>query len=65
MIFKDLELKDFDDFYNIILNNFPRKEIKDYEYMKDTFNKGAFKVLTLIDNNKMIGIFQCNGWKRS
>ena len=54
MIFKDLELKDFDDFYNIILNNFPRKEIKDYEYMKDTFNKGAFKVLTLIDNNKMI-----------
>ena len=56
MIFKDLELKDFDDFYNIILNNFPRKEIKDYEYMKDTFKKGAFKVLTLINNNKMIGI---------
>lgn len=56
MIFEDLELKDFDNFYNIILDNFPTKEIKDYDYMKDTFKKGYFKVLTLKEDNKIIGI---------
>lgn len=56
MIFEDLKLKDFDNFYNILLGNFPTKEIKDYEYMKDTFKKGCYKVLTLKEENKIIGV---------
>lgn len=56
MIFKDLELQDFDEFYQIILNNFPMKEIKSYDYMKATFIDGRYKVLTLVDDNKIIGI---------
>lgn len=31
MRFEDLELKEFDAFYNILLRNFPSKEIKDYD----------------------------------
>lgn len=56
MIFEDLELSEFDIFYNILLDNFPTKEIKDYSYMKDTFKKGIFKVLVLKECNKIIGI---------
>lgn len=56
MIFENLELKDFDEFYNVILKNFPKKEIKDYEYMKDTFKKEIFKILALKEDNKIIGI---------
>lgn len=56
MEFKNLELKEFDDFYKVILNNFPAKEIKEYNYMKDTFIVGAYKVLTLKEDNKIKGI---------
>ena len=47
MIFEDLKLAEFNDFYKVILGNFPSKEIKEYDYMKETFINGDFKVLTL------------------
>lgn len=56
MIFENLQLKDFNEFYDVILNNFPSKEIKDYDYMKDTFEKGYYNVLILKENNKILGI---------
>lgn len=56
MRFEDLKLKDFDAFYQVILNNFPTKEIKEYEYMKDTFSAGAYQVLTLKEDDKIKGI---------
>lgn len=56
MEFKNLELNEFDEFYKVILNNFPTKEIKEYNYMKDTFIKGDYKVLTLKEDNIIRGI---------
>ncbi|GFI40762.1 Acetyltransferase (GNAT) domain-containing protein [Thomasclavelia cocleata] len=56
MEFKDLDLKEFDDFYKVILDNFPSKEIKEYNYMKDTFIMGAYKVLILKEDNRINGI---------
>lgn len=56
MKFEDLQLKDFDAFYNILLKNFPSKEIKDYNYMKETFINGNYKVLTLKEDDELIGI---------
>ena len=56
MRFENLEMKDFDVFYQIILGNFPTKEIKAYDYMKETFLQGAFKVLTLKEEDRIIGI---------
>lgn len=56
MIFEDLKLVDFEAFYQVILNNFPTKEIKSYDYMKETFINGKYKVLTLKNADKIIGI---------
>lgn len=56
MRFEDLELKEFDAFYNILLRNFPSKEIKDYDYMKETFINGSYRVLTLREDDKLTGI---------
>lgn len=56
MEFKHLELNEFDDFFNILLNNFPIKEIKDRSFMGKTFKQGHYQVLTLRDDNKIIGV---------
>lgn len=56
MIFEDLKLAEFNDFYKVILGNFPSKEIKEYDYMKETFINGDFKVLTLKEDDEIKGI---------
>ena len=56
MIFEDLNLAEFNDFYKVILGNFPSKEIKEYDYMKETFINGDFKVLTLKEDDEIKGI---------
>lgn len=56
MIFDDLKLEEFDEFYQVILNNFPSIEIKPYDFMKQTFIDGDYRVFVLKDNNKIIGI---------
>lgn len=56
MRFENLQLKDFDEFYQVILGNFPMKEIKEYDYMKNTFSNGDYQVLTLKEDDKIKGI---------
>lgn len=56
MKFKRLELNEFDNFFNILLNNFPIQEIKDRSFMEETFKQGYYQVLTLRDDNKIIGV---------
>ena len=51
-----MKLEEFDRFYQILSNNFPTKEIKEYNYMKDTFHAGLYQVLTLKDNDQIVGI---------
>lgn len=56
MKYELLKLEEFDRFYQILSNNFPTKEIKEYNYMKDTFYAGFYQVLTLKDNDQIVGI---------
>lgn len=56
MKYELLKLEEFDRFYQILSNNFPTKEIKEYNYMKDTFHAGLYQVLTLKDNDQIVGI---------
>lgn len=56
MKYELLKLEEFDRFYQILSNNFPTKEIKEYNYMKDTFHAGLYQVLTLKDNDRIVGI---------
>ena len=56
MKYELLKLEEFDRFYQILSNNFPTKEIKEYNYMKDTFYAGLYQVLTLKDNDQIVGI---------
>lgn len=56
MKYELLKLEEFDRFYQILSNNFPTKEIKEYNYMKDTFHVGLYQVLTLKDNDQIVGI---------
>lgn len=56
MKYELLKLEEFDRFYQILSNNFPAKEIKEYNYMKDTFHAGLYQVLTLKDNDQIVGI---------
>lgn len=56
MEYELLKLEEFDRFYQILSNNFPTKEIKEYNYMKDTFHAGLYQVLTLKDNDQIVGI---------
>lgn len=56
MKYELLKLEEFDQFYQILSNNFPTKEIKEYNYMKDTFHAGLYQVLTLKDNDQIVGI---------
>ena len=56
MKYELLRLEEFDRFYQILSNNFPTKEIKEYNYMKDTFHAGLYQVLTLKDNDQIVGI---------
>lgn len=56
MKYELLKLEKFDRFYQILSNNFPTKEIKEYNYMKDTFYAGLYQVLTLKDNDQIVGI---------
>ena len=56
MKYELLKLEEFDRFYQILSNNVPTKEIKEYNYMKDTFHAGLYQVLTLKDNDQIVGI---------
>ena len=56
MKYELFKLEEFDRFYQILSNNFPTKEIKEYNYMKDTFHAGLYQVLTLKDNDQIVGI---------
>ena len=56
MKYELLKLEEFDRLYQILSNNFPTKEIKEYNYMKDTFHAGLYQVLTLKDNDQIVGI---------
>lgn len=56
MNYELLKLEEFDQFYQILLNNFPTKEIKEYNYMKDTFYAGHYQVLTLKKDHQIVGI---------
>lgn len=56
MKYELLKLEEFDRFYQILSNNFPTKEIKEYNYTKDTFHAGLYQVLTLKDNDQIVGI---------
>ena len=56
MKYELLKLEEFDRFYQILSNNFPTKEIKEYNYMKDTFHAWLYQVLTLKDNDQIVGI---------
>ena len=56
MKYELLKLEEFDRFYQILSNYFPTKEIKEYNYMKDTFHAGLYQVLTLKDNDQIVGI---------
>ena len=56
MKYELLTKEEFKTFYTILLNNFPRKEIKDYEYMEKTFFNGDYQILGLKDNDKIVGV---------
>ena len=60
MIFEDLKLAEFNDFYKVILGNFPSKEIKEYDYMKEPFINGDFKVMTSQEDDEIKGILSQN-----
>ena len=44
MKYELLKGDEFEQFYQILLNNFPSKEIKDYDYMKETFFNQSYQV---------------------
>ena len=56
MKYELLKLEEFDRFYQILSKQSPSKEIKEYNYMKDTFHAGLYQVLTLKDNDQIVGI---------
>lgn len=57
MKYELLKGDEFEQFYQILLNNFPSKEIKDYDYMKETFFNQSYQVLCLKnDQEQIVGV---------
>lgn len=56
MRFDVLTMEEFDQYYDILENHFPGKEVKEYHYLKGLFESKTAKAITLKDNNRIIGV---------
>lgn len=56
MKYAALKIEEFDQYYQILKDHFPMKEVKEYHYLKDLFIQGVAKALTLKDKDRIIGI---------
>ncbi|MFV0395994.1 MAG: hypothetical protein ACK5LC_16680 [Coprobacillaceae bacterium] len=54
-MYQQLMMQEFDIFYQILVDHFPTKEVKEYEYLKGLFNKGKAKAIIQKEENTIIG----------
>jgi GNAT superfamily N-acetyltransferase len=56
MSYQELMKDEFDIFYNILVNHFPSKEVKEYKYLKSTYEQGVVHVLVEKKEDTIIAV---------